>query len=145
MALILHSNKVYLTGEGCAMNEFPYSSELSAFIQDNCDSIEKWDILVYFSRLANAKETISSLIGLTGKSQQSIQRAVDDLSASGILLARPSNNGKPTQYSIIPDRRPLLEKLRQGLENRQYRFKLMMLALENVRNRNMVLHGGAAQ
>ena len=128
-----------MTINWCAMNEFPNYSELSAFIQNNCDSIEKWDILVYFSRQANAKETIANLITLTGKSQQSIQGAVDDLSASGVLMAKLSNNGKPTLYSIMADRRPLLEKLRLGLEDRQYRFKLMMLALENIRSRNMSL------
>lgn len=119
--------------------EFPYYYELSAFIGDKIDSIEKWDMVVYFCRQMDAKESVSSLMALTGKTEPAIGKAASEFVSSGILSVRHSNNGKPDQYLVAPASRPLLEKLRIGLDDRQYRFKLMMLALESIRSRNMSL------
>lgn len=119
--------------------EFPYYHELNAFISEKIDSIEKWDVVVYFCRQTETRESVASLIALTGKPEESVARALADFVSEKILSVRRSNNGKPDLYQPATEARPLLEKLRIGLDDRQYRFKLMMLALENIRLRNMSL------
>ncbi len=117
--------------------DFPYLEELQGFISEEIDSIEKWDLAVYFCRQAEARETVASLIALTGKPEEAVNRAADSFVAEKILSVRRSSNGKPDLYYVAPDARPLMEKLRIGLDDRQYRFKLMMLALESIRSRNI--------
>lgn len=119
--------------------EFPYHHELNTFISEKIDSIEKWDVVVYFCRQTETRESVASLMALTGKPEASVGRALADFVSEKILSVRRSNNGKPDLYQLTPESRPLLEKLRIGLDDRQYRFKLMMLALENIRLRNMAL------
>jgi hypothetical protein len=119
--------------------DFPYLDELQVFINDEIDSIEKWDLAVYFCRQAEARETVASLMALTGKPEAAVSRAADGFVAERILSVRRSNNGKPDLYHMASEARPLMEKLRIGLDDRQYRFKLMMLALESIRSRNMVM------
>jgi len=118
------------------IDNFPYFSELQEFITDNINSIEKWDILVYFSRSPESREDIPSLMALSGKSEAAIKKAVDDLAQKKILSVRWSNKGKAPRYSVSTDFKPFMEKLRRGLDDRQYRFKLMMMALETIRNGN---------
>ncbi|GEM_PF-3350124 len=119
--------------------EFPYFYELNSFIGEKIDSIEKWDVVVYFCRQIESKESVASLMALTGKPEPAVRRAVTDFVSEKILSVRYSNNGKPEVYLVAHGARPLLEKLRIGLDDRQYRFKLMMLALESIRSRNMSL------
>lgn len=119
--------------------EFPYYYELNSFIGEKIDSIEKWDIVVYFCRQIDARESVPSLMSLTGKPGPAVSGAVTEFVSEKILSVRHSHNGKPDLYQAAPEARPLLEKLRIGLDDRQYRFKLMMLALENIRSRNMSL------
>lgn len=119
-------------------NDFPYLEDLKVFISKEIDSIEKWDLAVFFCRQSEARETIASLMALTGKPELSIKRAADSFVSDRILSIRRSNNGKPDIYYVAPEARPLLEKLRIGLDDRQCRFKLMMLALESIRSRNTI-------
>lgn len=119
--------------------DFPYLEDLQGFINDEIDSIEKWDLAVYFCRQAEARESVASLVALTGKPEAAVNRAAAGLVAERILSVRRSNNGKPDIYYVASEARPLMEKLRIGLDDRQYRFKLMMMALESIRSRNMSL------
>jgi hypothetical protein len=119
--------------------EFPYLFELNSFIGEKIDSIEKWDVIVYFCRQLDSRESVPSLMALTGKPEAAVSRAVKEFLAERILSVRHSYNGKPELYHVAPEAKPLLEKLRIGLDDRQYRFKLMMLALESIRSRNMAL------
>jgi hypothetical protein len=120
-------------------DEFPFFFELSSFIGDKINSFEKWDIIVYFCRQVEARESIPSLTALTGKPEFAVQRAADEFVAERILSVRHSNNGKPDLYQVSAESKSLLEMLRLGLDDRRYRFKLMMMALENIRSHSTSL------
>ncbi len=117
-------------------DNFQHINELSSFINERIDLFEKWDILVYFCRQMDAHENIASLMAITGKTESGIKKALDDFVAQGILSIRQPPNGKPPVFYLTSKTKPLMDKLRLGLEDRQCRFKLMMLALENIRKKN---------
>lgn len=121
------------------IDDFHYFPELQEFINDNTNSIEKWDIMVYFSRSPESRENISSLMALTGKSEEAIKKAVDDFAEKRILSIRWTNHKKEPYYYISADYQDILKKLRTGLDDRQCRFRLMMLALDRIRSHQVSL------
>jgi hypothetical protein len=112
-------------------------NELNSFIQDHIDSFVKWDILVYFSRVPNAVETIDSLSRLTGKLATDISGPLDELVSSGVLRSA-SGDAEPSGYSVAPSfrHRTILEKVNTEMLDRSARLKLLTMTMESIKKQN---------
>ena len=112
-------------------------SELNSFIQDHIDSFVKWDILVYYSRVPDAIETIDGLSRLTGKVQSDIRAPLEELVASGVLRSAP-NGSSQSGYSVAPGfrHRTILEKVNTEMLDRGARLKLLTMTMESIKKQN---------
>jgi hypothetical protein len=116
-------------------NDFP---ELSLFIKDTVDCFEKWNILMHYSRQPRAQENVFSLTQMTGRPEGSIKRAVDDLLMQGILYT--GQDGGEDLY-LSTEKAPIFEKLKQGLDDKSARLRLLMVAVETIRTRGITCKG----
>ena len=117
-------------------------NELNCFIQQNIDSFLKWDILVYFSRMPEAVETLDDLSRLTGKSAAEIEPTLSDLVSAGVLRSEREGASHPS-YAIAPafKHRDILEKVNAEMHDRGARLKLLTMTMESIKNQNGI--GGA--
>lgn len=107
--------------------DFP---ELSLFIKDTVDCFEKWNILIHYSRQPKAQESIYSLTKLTGRPEEAIKKAIDDLLVQGILYSQ--ENGADSFY-LSSEKTPIFEKLKSGMTDKSTRLRLLMVAVESIR------------
>lgn len=107
--------------------DFP---ELSMFIKDTVDCFEKWNILMHYSRQPMAMETVYSLSQLTGRPEEAIKKAIDDLLMQGVLYSHDSCRDN---YHLSSDKTPIFEKLKDGLIDKSARLRLLMVAVESIR------------
>jgi hypothetical protein len=112
-------------------------NELNCFIQQNIDSFIKWDILVYFSRMPEAVETLETLSRLTGKSVADIEHPLDELVSANILRSLRDGSSHPS-YTIAPafKHRDILEKVNTEMHDRSARLKLLTMTMESIKNQN---------
>lgn len=114
-------------------NDFP---ELSLFIKDTVDCFEKWNILMHYSRQPRAQENVFSLTQMTGRSEVSVKKAVDDLLMQGILYSK--QDGGDELY-LSTEKAPLFDKLKQGLDDKSARLRLLMVAVETIRTKGTTI------
>lgn len=108
-------------------SDFP---ELSLFIKDTVDCFEKWNILMHYSRQPRAQENVFSLTQMTGRPEGSVKKAVDDLLMQGILY---SGRDGGDELCLSTEKAPIFEKLKQGLDDKSARLRLLMVAVETIR------------
>jgi hypothetical protein len=116
--------------------DFP---ELSLFIKDTVDCFEKWNILLHYSHQPQTTETVCSLTKLTGKPEEAIKKAVDDLLMQGVLYH--NENSKDDIY-LSSEKAPIFEKLKSGLTDKSTRLRLLMVAVESIRVKTNTSKGG---
>jgi len=107
--------------------DFP---ELSIFIKDTVDCFEKWNILIHYSRQPMAQESVCSLTKLTGRPEEAIKKAIDDLLMQGVLY---SNETSQVNYHLSSEKAPIFEKLKSGMTDKSARLRLLMVAVESIR------------
>jgi hypothetical protein len=112
-------------------------NELNCFIQQNIDSFIKWDILVYFSRMPEAVETLESLSRLTGKSPAEIEPPLAELITANVLKSLRAGLSCPS-YTIDPSfkHRDILEKVNTEMHDRSARLKLLTMTMESIKKQN---------
>lgn len=110
--------------------DFP---EISSFIKDTVDCFEKWNILLHYSRQPKAQETVYSLTKLTGRKEDVIKKAINDLLMQGILYAQENNSDN---YFLSSEKTPILEKIKNGMTDKSTRLRLLMVAVESIRIKN---------
>ncbi len=112
-------------------------NELNCFIQQNIDSFIKWDILVYFSRLPEAVETLESLSRLTGKLMTEIEQPLSALVSAGMLRSVPAGSAN-LSYAVDPAfrHRDILEKVNTEMLDRSARLKLLTMTMESIKKQN---------
>jgi len=107
--------------------DFP---ELSLFIKDTVDCFEKWNILIHYSRQPKAQESICSLTKLTGRPEEAIKKAIDDLLVQGILYLQDKSSDS---FYLSSEKTPIFEKLKSGMTDKSTRLRLLMVAVESIR------------
>ena len=112
-------------------------NELNCFIQQNIDSFIKWDILVYFSRMPEAVETLEGLSRLTGKSLAEIEPPLAELVSANVLRSLREGSSH-TSYAIDPSfkHRDILEKVNAEMHDRSTRLKLLTMTMESIKKQN---------
>ncbi len=115
--------------------DFP---ELSLFIKDTVDCFEKWNILIHYSRQPKAQETIFSLTKLTGRTEEAIKKAIDELLMQGVLY---SNENCNDNYHLSSEKAPIIEKLKSGMTDKSTRLRLLMVAVESIRIKSNTVKG----
>ncbi|HTY09067.1 MAG TPA: hypothetical protein VMF29_07880 [Candidatus Edwardsbacteria bacterium] len=112
-------------------------NELNSFIQQNIDSFLKWDILVYFSRVPEAVETLEGLSRLTGKATAEIEPPLTELVSAGVLAAQRQGTSQPS-YAVDPGfrHRDILEKVNTEMRDRGARLKLLTMTMESIKRQN---------
>ena len=109
---------------------------LGSFIQRSIHSFTALDIVLHYARQPNAQETPKSISKLLGKSHDEISCCLDQF-VENKILQRMKKKGE-VWYLPSPDvkRSEILKLLKQCLDDKDKRIKLLSMALASIREKN---------
>ena len=109
------------------------NKDLSSFIQRSINSFIALDIVLHYARQPKSQETPKSISILLGKSQDEITCCLEQF-VEGKILQRIKKKGE-NWYLPSPDlkRSEILKRLKQSLDDKDKRIKLLSVALAAIR------------
>ncbi len=76
--------------------------ELLTFVERYATNLARWDVLVYFGRNPNVRESASGIARQIGRRAHIIEKELNDLVYLGILRVRDNGNGTLYELPRIP-------------------------------------------
>lgn len=96
------------------------------FIKSNVNSFIKWDLLRLFCENRDLIDTPENVAKYAGRTVAVIERELDDLVTSGLMVKKGSN-GIPSTYSLASDEKTgdLIGEFISACEDKHFRIKVV--------------------